>query len=410
MCITPNMTIGKTDSESISLAIAKAKAEGINSVTIPKINDRTGKNEWVISETIYLPDDMEIIIDNAYMVMADNVYANMFANEKVKAEGERKLTDEQKNITIRGVGEACLSGGNYNGLSESTSLKNGLPHISKNTVILMVNVRNLTIENIRIEKQRWWAITNICVRDSVFRNINFCADLSRIDVNGVHYENELPRNYQETYIKNADGIDLRVGCNNILIENITGFTEDDSVALTALGGFETRLGYLVSGKDTDIHDVKIRNVATDCYVCSNVRLLNENGNKIYNIDIDGVTDMRKRAEYKSQYNVRIGDSADAYAKTRHSVMGEIYNISVKNVYGNGSFAVGMCKTLKDSYIGNVITGEECRVGFGFYHTHLKKSEIENVTFGNILCTNKKATALFLENDREKELLFETVEV
>ena len=108
-------------------------------------------------------------------------------------------------------------------------------------------------------------------------------------------------------------------------------------------------------------------------------------NKIYNIDIDGVTDMRRRNEYKSQYNVRIGDSADAYVSTRHSVMGEIYNISVKNVYGNGTYAVSMCKTLKDSYIGNVITGEECRVGFGFCHTHLKKSEIENVTFGNIIC-------------------------
>ena len=410
MHISPNETIGKSDSESIMLAVKKAKEERVNTVTIPKNNERTGKNEWVISETIYLPDDIEIIIDNAFLVLADGVYANMFANEKVKEEGERTLSDEQKNITIRGIGEACLSGGNYNGLSESTSLKNGLPHISKNTMILMVNVRNLTVENIRIEKQRWWGMTNVCVRDSVFRNINFCADLSRIDENGVHYENELPGNYKETYIKNADGLDLRVGCNNILIENITGFTEDDSVALTALGGFETKLGYLVSGKDKDIHDVKIRNVATDCYICSNVRLLNENGNKIYNIDIDGVTDMRRRKEYKSQYNVRIGDSADAYVSTRHSVMGEIYNISIKNVYGNGTYAVSMCKTLKDSFIGNIVCGEDCRVGFGFCHTHLKKSEFENVTFGNILCTNKKATALFLENDREKELEFETKEV
>ncbi len=410
MYITPNETIGKSDSESIMLAVKMAKAEGVNSLTIPKHNDRTGKDEWIISETIYLPDDIEIIIDNAYLSLADGVYANMFANEAVLAEGERTLSDEQKNITIRGIGNATLSGGNYNGLSESTSLKDGRPHISKNTTILMVNVRNLCIENIKIEKQRWWGITNVFVRDSVFRNIYFDADLSRIDENGVHYENELPKKYQEVYVKNADGIDLRIGCNNILIENIKGFTEDDSVALTALGGFETRLGYIVKDKDSDIHDVKIRNVATDCYVCSNVRLLNENGHKIYNIDIDGVTDMRKRVEYKSQYNVRIGDSADAYAKTRHSVMGEIYNISVKNVYGNGSFAVGMCKTLKDSYIGNVIAGEDCFVGFGFCHTHLKKSEIENVRFGNILCTNNKATDLFLENDREKELKIGTVEV
>ena len=50
------------------------------------------------------------------------------------------------------------------------------------------------------------------------------------------------------------------------------------------------------------------------------------------------------------------------------------------------------------------------VGFGFYHTHLKKSEMDNVTIGNILCNNKKATPVFLENDREKELLHGTIEV
>lgn len=410
MYISANDTIGKNDSESISLAINKAKAQGINSVLIPRTNARTGEDKWVISETIYLPDDIEIIIDNAFLVLADGVYVNMFANEAVLNEGTRTLKDEQKNITIRGIGNAVLSGGNYNGLSEGTSLKNGLPHISKNTIILMVNVTNLTVENLRIEKMRWWALTNIFVRNSAFRNINFSADLSRIDENGVVHEDELPRNYQEVYRKNCDGLDLRIGCNNILIENITGITEDDSIALTALGGFEERLGYNVDGKSSDIHDVKIRNIATDSYICSNVRLLNENGHKIYNVEIDGVTDIRKCKEYQSQYNIRIGDSADAYAKTRHSVMGEIYNITVKNVYGNGTYAVGMCKTLKDSCIDNIITGDDCKVGFGFYHTHLKNSEIQNVKFGKILCTNNKATDIFLENNRKKELKFETNEV
>ena len=82
MHITPNETIGKSDSESIMLAVKKAKEEGVNSVLIPKLNERTGENKWVIEETIYLPSDIEIIIDNAFLVLADGVYANMFANEK----------------------------------------------------------------------------------------------------------------------------------------------------------------------------------------------------------------------------------------------------------------------------------------------------------------------------------------
>ena len=42
MSITVNETIGKNDSESIILAIKKAKDEGVNSVLIPKFNERTG--------------------------------------------------------------------------------------------------------------------------------------------------------------------------------------------------------------------------------------------------------------------------------------------------------------------------------------------------------------------------------
>lgn len=177
-----------------------------------------------------------------------------------------------------------------------------------------------------------------------------------------------------------------------------------------MGKFENRLGYAVSDADTDIHDIKIKNISTDAYVCSNIRLLCENGHKIYNIDIDGVTDMRKRSEYKSQYNVRIGDSADAYADKSHSKSGDMHDISVRNVYGNGSYAVGMCKTLENAFIDNIVCGKDCRVGFGFYHTHLQKSQVENLQIGNIYCENDLAQPVFLENNREKELEFTVTEI
>ena len=98
MFISANETKGKNDSESIMLAIKKAKESGTNSVLIPRHNERTEEDVWVIEDTIYLPDDMEIIIDDAYMVLADNVYANMFANESVLSEEKRSISAEQKNI------------------------------------------------------------------------------------------------------------------------------------------------------------------------------------------------------------------------------------------------------------------------------------------------------------------------
>lgn len=391
--ISPNQTISSTDDKSISLAVHRAKETGVNKVVIPRHNQRTGKDLWVIEDTIRLPDDIEILLDGAHLVLADGTYCNIFANERLGTDLGRTPEGEQKNIVLRGRDNAILDGGNYNGLSERTSFQDGRPHVSKNTPVFFVNVRNLLVENLRIVNQRWWGITNVFVRDAVFRNISFRADLSRQDENGVHYPNELPRNYGEIYVKNADGIDLRIGCHDILIENISGFTEDDTVALTALGEFERAQGYTVSGRDTDIHDVKIHNVSADAYVCSIVRLLCENGNKLYNIEVDGVTDLQKKDGYQSQYAVRIGDCA--YGRNP-SVMGDMHSISVKNVVSRARVAVGLCKTLKDSTVENVTVLEGGQVGFGIYGLDRAPAQVENCTVRNILCAGAGSVPLSVE--------------
>ena len=391
--LSPNQTISHTDNESIMLAIQRAKETGVNRVVIPRHNQRTGKDLWVIEDTIFLPDDIEVLVDDAHLVLADGTYCNIFANERLGTDLGRTPEGEQKNIVLRGRGNAVLDGGNYNGLSERNCLKDGRPHISKNTPVFFVNVRNLRVENLRIVNQRWWGITNVFVRDSVFRNISFRADLSRIDENGVHYPGEAPRNYSEIYVKNADGIDLRVGCHNICIENVSGFTEDDTIALTALGEFERKQGYMVSGRDTDIHHVTIRNVSADAYVCSIVRLLCENGNKIYNIEVDGVTDLRRDDSYQTQYAVRIGDCAYGHSS---SSMGDMHDIAVKNVVSRARCAVGLCKSLKDSTIENITVLEGGQVGFGIYGLDRAPAQVDNCSVRNVLCAGEGSVPFSVE--------------
>ena len=61
--------------------------------------------------------------------------------------------------------------------------------------------------------------------------------------------------------RNQDGINLRNGCSEIAIENISGQTGDDMIALSAID--VPRMDeweYLVQGRDDDIHDISIRNV------------------------------------------------------------------------------------------------------------------------------------------------------
>ena len=343
--ITPNAHLGASDAKCIQNAIDTAAACGSRRVRIPRLNERTGKERWVIDEAIRLPSDIEVLIDDAHLVLADGCFCNMFV-----AQGGDTAEKALRNITLRGRGEAVLDGGHYNGLSERNSGKDGMPHIVNNTLLLFANAENLVVEDLTLTRQRWWAITNVAVRHARFSRIRFAAELSRIDENGVHHPNEWPTHYREMYVKNADGIDLRVGCSDILIEDISGFTGDDTVALTALGGFERKLGLFPKDLSPDIHDVTVRRVDTETFACAGVRLLNHNGNRLYNVTVEDVTLRHTDGILRSHAAVSIGDKN--YAEQLNAP-GDTHHITVKNVRSAAKFGVSLCRYLSDSRIENI---------------------------------------------------------
>ena len=196
-------------------------------------------------------------------------------------------------------------------------------------------------------------------------------NFSRIDENGIHHPDLKPTTYEEVYVKNADGIDLRIGCHDFLIENISGFCEDDSIALTAIGKGEIAHGYFVSDLDSDIHDVTIRNVVTDAY-CANVRLLCANGHKLYNINIDGVNSLlsdRRTSDLGLRNNaaIRIGDMRYT---SNYSKLDEVRNITVRNVVSESLCAVTVCNGISDSTFDNIIA----RGGYAAIGTFRKQSD------------------------------------
>jgi len=374
----------ESDSTAIIAAIAEAKASGVNRVRIPRENPRTGADCWIIDETIALPSDIEILIDDAHLILAEGKFLNMFT---IGDPAHNTPADTIRNVTLRGRGRAVLDGGVYNGLHEKNANKDGWPDIYLNTTCLFFNAENLTVENLSLINQRWWAITNIFVRGAVYRNIRFRADFSRKDENGVHYPDEKPRTYQEVYVKNADGIDLRVGCHDFVIENICGFTEDDSIALTALGGGEKKRGYYIDDADADIHDVVIRNVATESY-CANIRLLNDNGYKLYNVDIDGVTSLREIARGRSTVTVRIGDMVYA---NEHSTLGDTHHITVRNVISRQDGGVSICKGLTDSVIENITVLEKGGYGVGAHRN--VEATLQRCTIGAVAALAEGSVAV-----------------
>ena len=353
--LSPNAYLGKSDAESIQNAIDAALANGTRRVRIPRVNERTGKECWVIDETIRLPSDIEILFDNAHLVLADGCFCNMFV-----ARGGESADLALKNITLRGFGNAVLDGGHYNGLSEKNCKEEGRPHISVNTMLLFANVENLVVEDLTLARQRWWAITNVAVRHARFSRIRFAAEYSRVDENGVHHPGEWPTHYREMYVKNADGIDLRIGCSDIVIEDISGFTGDDTVALTALGGFERKLGYFPEGLSPDIHDVTVRRVNSETYYCATVRLLNHNGNKLYHITVEDITNRHTEGIHRSHAAVSIGDKN--YAEQLNAP-GDTHHITVRNVRSAAAFGVSLCRYLSDSAIENIEALDgQCAVG------------------------------------------------
>ncbi|MBE5762466.1 MAG: hypothetical protein E7334_10825 [Clostridiales bacterium] len=307
--------------QHITNAINTAIAQNKRTTTI------TGN--WEIDSAIRIPSNFALVLDGCHLKMTDNSFSNMFINEHHDTIAGKTANGTDHNIKILGKNCAILDGGNYNGLSEKTQNQNGLPSIWKNNLILFTNVDNFEIAGVSCHNQRWWALNFIFSSNGYLHDIDFKACDIWIDENGSQHHGLIQGKYNEILIKNADGINLRQGCHNITIENITGFTEDDAVALTGKYG-ALEQAFEVENFCKDIHHITIKNIATSTY-CTNVRLLNQGGTKLHDIYIDGVYDTSNDSPHmdKGIYTVRIGDT-HLYG-TRHATKDETYNITVKNI-------------------------------------------------------------------------------
>lgn len=337
MCITPNdnsFSAKTDDAARINEAIKAACTDGSRLVKIPKYNAANGSCVWELESSILLPDNFTLLLDNCYIRMADGTFCNAICNENCYAEHTEE--NIQHNIYIKGIGHAVLDGGNYNGYSEHS--KNLPKPLHNNCTIVLSNVEDFAVENINVTNHRYWGLCFLYCSHGTVRNIDFKADLSCADDCGGHTAEYLPPDYEHVYLQNSDGIDLRMGCHDILIENISGFTVDDTVALTALCGKE-ELKHRVPGKSNDIHDIIIKNIRsyTFCWT-GQLRLLAKSGCRIYSISADTVVNtIDESLPYRGGCSVMLGDSG--YIKERDIKMGELFNIKISNIHSRAIRAV-----------------------------------------------------------------------
>lgn len=357
----------ETDSKSIQNTIDAAAKGPVRTVRIPRLCARTGLDEWMIDKSILLPSDITIILDDCHLTLVEGVYENIFRNKNLYTEISTKAEGKQTGIRIVGVGDAILDGGKGNDLLERTSMKDGRPSIMFNNFILLHNVSDYVLENFSCVNMRWWAINQICCTHGRIENLRF---------------------FNGDLIPNQDGIDLRIGCSNIYINNITGRCGDDVVALSAFAGSGECKKYLVEGMTPDIHDVTIRNVSADTNY-SLVALRNTDGAKMYRIFIENIKD--PGGIYGPRSVVRIGENL--YYRDRTSVIGETFDIYVRGVYSLNRGTIFIGGALNDSHISDVYAGGTAMHAISTFACNMlivKQNRIayggatmENVVFDNI---------------------------
>ncbi len=314
-----------TPSERIEKAIAAACANGDRAVEIPA-------GVWLIDRAVLLPDDFTLTLRDCTVQLAPGVRDNILRNAAARL-GEPCTN---RNVVVRGVGRATLCGGTAPHFDPPGD-RSGYRTIG----VLLCGVRGFVVENLTLRETQAWGISME----------NGCSD-GRISNIRFDDSNLMP---------NQDGVDVRKGCHDILIENITGRVGDDAVALTGLmreraSAAPSERMMQIGGNwptgDDDIYNVTIRNVQCKCMGGHGiVRLLNQDGVKMYNVIVRDVVDTASGADPRAQATIRIGDTA--YSGIRRSRMGEMRNVLVDGVMARGRVAVWVKGPLQDSVIRNV---------------------------------------------------------
>jgi polygalacturonase len=302
------------------------------------------------------------------MHLMDDTYTNFFVNDASRGKWWLKET-RNYDISIRGVGHAVLDGGKPNDLIENEftiydengnfagrRTINGFTNCLINIGILMQNAERVEVSGIRFVRPRYWCM-----------NFEYCAwghihDVV-FDADGTN--------------PNQDGLDIREGCHNFLVENLSGRTGDDMLALTNFGHPKKRTGE-DTDMDTAIHDIVVRDLrATMSHRCDIIRLLCRGETEIYNVQISGVQDTTPPEIWRPLAAIRIGDVSDY--PHRLNRLGEMRNVTVRDVCTRARFGCYIANTLCDSYFENIqMFGDG---GTGIY---FNGCELENVTV-NGLC-------------------------
>ncbi len=359
--ITPNEFQG-TDVERINRAIAVAAGTG-RPVVIPRMNmaGSEPRDVWLLDSAILLPGDTTLILQGCHLKLSDRCRDNFIRSANCGLGIADVVTI--KNVHICGIGNVLLEGADHPRATGDAAKTIGKRTYGtdagdksesqtgdwRNIGILLAHVEHFSIENLTIKDSHAWAVSLERCAHGRLRDLNFESQGFKM-IDGVRER-----------ILNQDGVDLRLGCHDILIENISGYTGDDLIALTAIPRTDAPAGATNStmvsnsadrgeGKD-DIRHVMVRNVRGYCRGGHHIiRLLNTSGVRMHDILIDGLIDTSPEG-FQCRAAVKIGDHAYGGGV---APVGDTSRIIVTNLSSRAEHTILVGGSLSDSVISNIV--------------------------------------------------------
>lgn len=216
---------GKTDDiNAIQAAIDKAKKQGSGKTFIPA-------GHYLISRAICLPSDFTLTASaDAYIDLKKGANDYLVRNED--------LVNGNKRISVTG------GKWNGNGYTQTRTMHNTVAASSFCFGFFFYKVKQLEVAALQIDSTRSWGIAYM--------------ECDTVHIHDIHFQQNPFRDaaLNSALMNNGDGV--TGGGNHVLIENISGFTNDDLVAFAA-GGASFQ-GKMAPFPEYDYRNITVRNI------------------------------------------------------------------------------------------------------------------------------------------------------
>lgn len=414
---------GNDDNEIIENAVRYRDEDGVVVLTKRVSDVDPARDYWLLDRAIVLPENTTFVLRNCKIKLSDKCRDNFFRSANCGLGIEYPQPIEK--IYIKGEGYSVLEGADHpRSTGDSSKIQacpcpyknedllafadwvsaeskeKGITNFDeqhshsygtdtgkegesqfgdwRNIGILLANVENFSIENVHIVCSHGWGISlEACAYGNVDK-IDFDSCMSKT-IDGM-----------VNNIENQDGIDLRNGCHDITITNITGTTGDDVIALTAIASeTDGKVGGTLNDthvmhsewtrRDKNIHNVIIRGVRATSDLCALIRLLPCN-TRIWNVIIDEVIDTCPENK-THRCGVLIGTPDGVYGKNLEDSNS---NVTISNVVTHADEGIEVRGYLSNSAITNVINTRSDSPVLKFY----RRNSLKNVVTSNLVETHE----------------------